>query len=122
MLRRLLTLLTILFTVLIITGCAQNELESTPTVENTPRKQESGRMSVENYLIFDSLEEFLDAYTAEKEGRVPSDWISEHVDFVSLDTLHLPVNLPEEYQLARITVDKYSVSIRYTVDIDENAD
>jgi len=98
-----------------------------------------------NYLTFYSLEDFLDAYVAAREGRVsPDSRIAEqiehvdfasreaiyllaeaerimaHVDFASLETIYMLTNIPETYRLVQITAGRELVSIVYMPIVGEN--
>jgi len=74
-------------------------------------------LSYMNFLRFYSLEEFFDAYIAAREGRVSPDSetarITAHVDFASLDEIHLLTKLPEIFRFAHISVSDESISIYY---------
>ncbi|MCL2578295.1 MAG: copper amine oxidase N-terminal domain-containing protein [Defluviitaleaceae bacterium] len=80
-------------------------------------------LSYVNSLWFYSLEEFFDAYIAAREDRVSSDpgisRITAHVDFASLDEIHLLTNLPETFRLYRIRVFDEAISVFY-IPIDED--
>ncbi|MCL2577768.1 MAG: copper amine oxidase N-terminal domain-containing protein, partial [Defluviitaleaceae bacterium] len=60
---------------------------------------------------------FFDAYIAAREGRVSSDSeiarITAHVDFASLDEIHLLTNLPETFRLNSIMVFDEVVNVWY---------
>jgi len=82
-------------------------------------------------LKFSSMEEFLSGYIIAKEsGAIEEitdlvvDWsavdtnkefadVVEGTDFKSLETLHQLANVPEEFQLYRITVNERNISFRY---------
>jgi hypothetical protein len=82
-------------------------------------------------LTFSSLEDFLLSYLAVKNGDLgrgdidfQGEWgsafsdvelsdIVDSVDFVSLRTLYLPIGIPEDFRLHRITVYNEIVSFQY---------
>jgi len=80
-------------------------------------------LSYTNSLWFYSLEDFFDAYIAAREGRVSPDSekarITAHVDFASLDEIHLLTNLPEIFRFDYIRVFDEAISVYY-VPIDED--
>ena len=93
---------------------------------------------VEDQLEFSSIEALLASYLIVKEGRADGDirevvsgwdasrtewdasfsdsgliYVAESTDFTSLETFHLPVGIPEEFQIYRITVSEEDVAIWY---------
>ncbi|MCL2576766.1 MAG: hypothetical protein FWE27_01770 [Defluviitaleaceae bacterium] len=126
MLKRFLTMFAMLFTVSTITGCIQYRSESTSNTEpvTSSHAEDVSQYSEPiysssriNHLSFASLDEFLDVYVSAREGRDSSDLntaaIMRNIDFVSLDTIHLLANIPEEFHIAAIHVHETAISIWY---------
>ncbi|MCL2108920.1 MAG: hypothetical protein FWH20_06210 [Oscillospiraceae bacterium] len=104
-------LLVAVFAVVLLTGCGADE---TPT---------------EPYLDFTSLEDFLGAYLAAKEGRgvqgfVERDWsgqtsvdwgvnIAERLNLTELETLYLPASIPDGFAIRKIQVGENYIDITY---------
>jgi hypothetical protein len=80
-------------------------------------------------LVFSSLEEFLTGYIAAKDGSAtrgaidfPGRWmpssyalsdVLESVGFASIETLYLPIGIPEDFRLHLIRVTDIAVSFEY---------
>ena len=109
----------LLFLAVLLTGCGQYDEDET----------EIFATGVISSLEFSSLEEFLACYIIASEGRSGGD-ISEFVsgfqmrfsdsdlaevvadtNFTAFETLYLPVGIPEDFQLHRITVNEVSVAL-----------
>jgi len=77
-----------------------------------------------NHLEFSSIEEFLEAYIATREGRVSSDLEiarkTAHSNFASLEEIHLITNLPEAFRIDEIWISRELVSIIYVPIAKEN--
>jgi hypothetical protein len=71
-------------------------------------------------LEFSSLEELLDAYQAVKEGAADAELakLAESVNFLDLDELYVPTNIPDPYQLHAIRVDYLAVTYQYLLEED----
>ena len=93
-----------------------NEQQAIPTVSIAP-----------DSLGFSSLEDFLNSYIAVKNGGLargdldfPGEWspsrydvsdVIESVEFAYLETLYLPIGIPEDFRLLRMSVTDCSVLI-----------
>ena len=140
MLKQFSKVVAIFFAVLAITGCVQYDTESYAIAKSTglyladEMLQYSENSSVEtesyespeettirgsriDFLVFASLDEFLYAYVAAREGRVFSDsqpdWITEHVDLASLETIRLLAKPMGAYRIIEIAVHGEWVNILY---------
>ncbi|MDR2559832.1 MAG: hypothetical protein LBC86_09900 [Oscillospiraceae bacterium] len=135
----------VLLTIIMFASCANtaddvafiNENNSMPLVS-----QSQGEEAFES-LEFSSLDDFLNAYIANKEGRDIVDFVewqaeatldyesksvaskntAENINLTSLEKLHLPIGIPEDFTIRRITVSEYGIVFRYLPkDIDVSSD
>ena len=84
----------------------QHEIVQQPVAQPAPS-------AVNSSLGVGSVEEFLYAYRAVKEGRATGNLanLAAAVDFISLNELHVLTNLPETYRLHGIEVDSGGVGM-----------
>jgi len=85
---------------------------------NMSHEQEHGTIAASEAietLEFSSLDEFLLNFSTVKAGRATVDFANSatNTGFAALERLYLPTNIPEAYQLFRITVNEEAVSIWY---------
>jgi|GEM_PF-1411509 len=140
MLKRFLIIFAMFFAALTITGCIQDEPESTapaePIVsyhsEDTSQHGENifdettifeAHEHNESYFVgcfppemrFFSIEEFIYAYVSVRDGRASDDLARRAIksDFASLDEIYLLTNLPESYRIAEIAVFDDTVYFNY---------
>ena len=130
MIKQFLSIATMLFVALSVTGCTQYEsgdatnldsiaLENNIT-EGRFESQEQGRIMVSeiNRLWFTSLEEFLYATASARDARGFWDLhIASRTNDIrllsSLDTFYLPANIPNGFYLHRISVHGAFIDIFY---------
>ena len=65
-----------------------------------------------DYLMFSSLEEFLYSYRMVNAGNATGELaeLAESVAFLALETLYVPVGIPEDFFLYRLTVNEGAVN------------
>ena len=114
--KRLLTIIITTFMLFAITGCGQigegiyyeqqHEAAQEPVAQPAPSL-------VNRTLGFASVEEFLYAHRAVREGRATGSLtnLAAAVDFLSLDELHIITNLPGTYRLHGIEIDGSGVGM-----------
>ena len=66
-------------------------------------------------LVFSSIDDFLSGYMMVKNGRATGELaaMAESVDLMALERFHLPIGIPETYQLYQIVINELAVSIRF---------
>lgn len=107
--KRFLKMGVLLLLLIILAGCAQHRV--------------SGGHPAPDFIEFLSLEEFLEAYLIAKEGgnirHLAETWLVDanpgNTLITSLETLHLPTNIPESFMPRLITITEYYVALRYVL-------
>jgi len=113
---------------LVFTGCGQDdetpEIVGTYSTENEAGNEEFqneysnqsapiGGCAIPPTLYFTSMAEFLESQMAFRLGEVTGTMAAtaESVNFAELEKFYLPVGVPEEYKLFRITVNEEVVAL-----------
>ncbi|MCL2578234.1 MAG: hypothetical protein FWE27_09360 [Defluviitaleaceae bacterium] len=140
MLKRFLIIFAMFFAALTITGCIQDEPESTAPAEPivSYHSEDASQHSEnifdettifeahehnESYFVgcfppgmqFLSIEEFIHAYVSVRDGNASDDLARRAIDldFASLDEIYLLTNLPESYRIVKISMSNDEVLFMY---------
>ena len=103
----------------VLVGCAQNDVGSEPMEQQIIEYQHESESSIFASPVsprFNSLEEFLSIYMSVQE-RGSTDKLSEHVvervNLTTLDGLYLPSNIPDGFGFFQMSMDQEFVTIWY---------
>jgi len=119
---------------LVLVGCGQStdaDVAAGTVTGSTAVGEGHGHTSaseVPNMLEFSSLEDFLHSFLAAGDGRSRGEFLGEYsasrtdetladvlasVDVLSLENFYLPVNIPENYRLFRISIFENEIGVWY---------
>jgi len=123
-----------LFAILTVTGCMHvNSTASYHTEDSSPYSEtENNEIEIDEceedfvswavHFKFSSLEEFLSSYVAVREGRASfnsdATELKARAAFATFDVIHLPINIPESYQISLIYPGEKGIKIFYYIDGD----
>ncbi|MCL2397135.1 MAG: hypothetical protein FWC93_03625, partial [Defluviitaleaceae bacterium] len=105
--KRLSVIIMTLFLALTLIGCGQNEDIDDDIIETTNGVFEDDHVSYEpDTLRFTSMREFLESYLMVGSGRATgmTTSMASSVNLMEPESFYLPIGIPEEYQLYRLTI------------------
>jgi len=87
--------------------------------------ESAGDSVVDPYVIFSSLEDYLNAYLTAKEGGSIEEFLLggyriEKINLTDFETLHLPTKILENFVIRRIEVDEFGIIFWFLPEYVEN--